>query len=576
MMLHSRQKVMELLEVGQDVDANVHVSLDLFVFSRRELALFFENAVIDANLADVMEQSHEVKIALRIGRHAQFLAQSSGDSCHPFGVSRGVRILGIDRSRERAYHAKKQVFQVAVQPGIGPLRGDDRRQRAEDFGIARQRALVSGIGGKQPSAGLFPAANGCGESSQRRHCCIIDVVTDDDRIHADPRRESPQSVGADSFHLSGNHHRLPARNGDPSGGFDVECFAERRNGRVLKPFRMIGDSEPRNELVNERRCSARHRFFADSIQNKHCPLYLRSRRPCLSPFKSVDPCSVSIRNSIGRKFGDEGGFHFGRFVWSRLDNRESPPYFRLEDRRGLAEELEMPDRPESVHESDARPWIDGWDPSSSEVQPGLDGPVRTSSRRSVVPPPDLSFHVGPAGADARLDDRAAAITRTVGPPRIKPAVKLRYPAAGEVIGGFKIIKELGRGAFARVYLAEQTDLAGRPVALKVAEALGDEPQALARLQHTHIVPIHSVHDDPPTKLRLLCMPYFGGANLADVLHCSSSASAIIGQRPEPGGGAGFRRRTRAKPHFVVAKEPCAKWAERRRVGWDHRLWCDRF
>src|SRR5262249_42784895 len=35
--------------------------------------------------------------------------------------------------------------------------------------------------------------------------------------------------------------------------------------------------------------------------------------------------------------------------------------------------------------------------------------------------------------------------------------------------------------------------------------------------HAHIVPIHSVHDDPATGLRLLCMPFFGGANLAQLL-----------------------------------------------------------
>ena len=91
------------------------------------------------------------------------------------------------------------------------------------------------------------------------------------------------------------------------------------------------------------------------------------------------------------------------------------------------------------------------------------------------------------------------------------------PKPGEVIGGFTIVNELGRGAFARVYLAEQLDLGNRLVALKVSKAEGEEPQMLARLQHAHIVPIHSVFDDPETGLRLLCMPYLGGANLAQVL-----------------------------------------------------------
>ncbi len=91
---------------------------------------------------------------------------------------------------------------------------------------------------------------------------------------------------------------------------------------------------------------------------------------------------------------------------------------------------------------------------------------------------------------------------------------------GDVLAGFRIILELGRGAFARVYLAEEVSLGRRAVAIKVSRPEGDEPQILARLQHTHIVPVHSVCDDPQSGLRVLCMPYFGGANLAQVLEAS--------------------------------------------------------
>src|SRR5262245_1275739 len=91
------------------------------------------------------------------------------------------------------------------------------------------------------------------------------------------------------------------------------------------------------------------------------------------------------------------------------------------------------------------------------------------------------------------------------------------PCVGEQIFGFRIRAELGRGAFARVFLAEQADLAGRPVVLKVSGIKGDEPQTLAQLQHTHIVPIYSVHEDRQVGLRAVCMPYFGGASLAEVL-----------------------------------------------------------
>jgi serine/threonine protein kinase/tetratricopeptide (TPR) repeat protein len=91
-----------------------------------------------------------------------------------------------------------------------------------------------------------------------------------------------------------------------------------------------------------------------------------------------------------------------------------------------------------------------------------------------------------------------------------------------VISGFRVVGELGRGAFAHVFLAEQVGLANRQVAIKVSQPVGEEPQMLARLQHTNIVPIHSVHDDPIWGLRVLCMPYLGGANLAQVLEASGA------------------------------------------------------
>ena len=55
------------------------------------------------------------------------------------------------------------------------------------------------------------------------------------------------------------------------------------------------------------------------------------------------------------------------------------------------------------------------------------------------------------------------------------------------------------------------------MALKVARRGSREPQTLARLQHTHIVPVYSHRVDPATGLHLLCMPYFGRVTLARVL-----------------------------------------------------------
>lgn len=94
---------------------------------------------------------------------------------------------------------------------------------------------------------------------------------------------------------------------------------------------------------------------------------------------------------------------------------------------------------------------------------------------------------------------------------------VEFPEAGQTIGGFRLVEELGRGSFARVYRGEERRLADRPVALKVSRRGSSEPQLLARLQHTNIVPIHSYLTDQATGLHLLCMPYYGRITLERLL-----------------------------------------------------------
>jgi serine/threonine protein kinase/tetratricopeptide (TPR) repeat protein len=90
-----------------------------------------------------------------------------------------------------------------------------------------------------------------------------------------------------------------------------------------------------------------------------------------------------------------------------------------------------------------------------------------------------------------------------------------FPSVGGDFLGFRLVGELGRGAFGRVYLAHQGDLADRPVALKVSTEIWAESQLLARLQHTHIVPVYSLHRSG--RLQAVCMPYYGSTTLADIL-----------------------------------------------------------
>jgi serine/threonine protein kinase/Tfp pilus assembly protein PilF len=92
-----------------------------------------------------------------------------------------------------------------------------------------------------------------------------------------------------------------------------------------------------------------------------------------------------------------------------------------------------------------------------------------------------------------------------------------FPLAGEVLAGFRLLAELGRGAAGRVYLAAQPSLGDRPVVLKVMPGGREEHLSLARLQHMNIMPLYSEHVLRDRNLQILCMPFLGWATLAQIL-----------------------------------------------------------
>jgi eukaryotic-like serine/threonine-protein kinase len=160
----------------------------------------------------------------------------------------------------------------------------------------------------------------------------------------------------------------------------------------------------------------------------------------------------------------------------------------------------------------------------TEVAPGSSPPL---TERLPGPPAPVS-----PGSVAEAEDHVAAWTRAIpdGAPAdlfrelqkrdAAAALQLaaaaaRMPSAGETFAGFKLVRELGRGAFGRVFLAEQLDLADRTVVVKVTLDARTEVRALARLLHTNIVPIYSVHR--AGLFQAVCMPFCGTTTLADAI-----------------------------------------------------------
>src|SRR5262249_50780540 len=117
----------------------------------------------------------------------------------------------------------------------------------------------------------------------------------------------------------------------------------------------------------------------------------------------------------------------------------------------------------------------------------------------------------PRGSEAPGLSDARAV-----PPHAQP-MPPHFPAVGEVVGEFRLLASLGRGVRGAVFLADQPDLGNRPVVLKITPRDGREHLSLAQLRHPHIVPLYSVQDLPRRDLRVLCMPYLGGASLRQIL-----------------------------------------------------------
>ncbi|MGW5074572.1 serine/threonine-protein kinase [Rhodococcus sp. NPDC004095] len=87
---------------------------------------------------------------------------------------------------------------------------------------------------------------------------------------------------------------------------------------------------------------------------------------------------------------------------------------------------------------------------------------------------------------------------------------------GERVDDFDLLVALGRGAFARVFLARQRSLQ-RLVAVKISRDHGTEPETLAQLDHDYIVRVFDQRVVPDLEMKLLYMQYVPGGTLLGVL-----------------------------------------------------------
>lgn len=101
-------------------------------------------------------------------------------------------------------------------------------------------------------------------------------------------------------------------------------------------------------------------------------------------------------------------------------------------------------------------------------------------------------------------------------PDLFAGVEVAWPKAGDRVEGLDLVRQIGHGAFARVYLATDPEAGHRQVVLKLAPAPSGEAGTLGPIRHPHIGGIHWARRTADG-LYALCLPFVGTATLADLI-----------------------------------------------------------
>jgi serine/threonine-protein kinase len=174
------------------------------------------------------------------------------------------------------------------------------------------------------------------------------------------------------------------------------------------------------------------------------------------------------------------------------------------------------------------------DPEYSQAQQklrelsGAESDIAEAGTGSDIPesPPGTSGSIAQVAGDRRLNDRRAD-DRRAGGRRALDAVPEEQAPTVQKLGRYKLIREIGHGAMAHVYLAEDPEIR-RQVAIKTLELAAEfadkdlekaqaqftrEAQSAGRLNHPNIISIYDFGVE--NGLSYLAMEYSTGRPLSD-------------------------------------------------------------
>src|SRR5258708_3076019 len=94
-------------QVGENPVADHDVLADLLLLRLRQGAALLQEGVLDANLADVVQQPRQVNLSQLLTPHSQLLAELHSDASNAFAVAISIGVLGIQGVRQTLSQANQ-------------------------------------------------------------------------------------------------------------------------------------------------------------------------------------------------------------------------------------------------------------------------------------------------------------------------------------------------------------------------------------------------------------------------------------------------------------------------------------
>ena len=112
--------------------------LDVFELGRRQRARLAEHVVVDADLADVVQQAGQVdRVQVFVVSQPSCAGQAHREPGHAIAVTAGVRVLGVDGRGECPHDAGEEFGLLVVERDVAAVDAEDRGHAGHQAGFDR-------------------------------------------------------------------------------------------------------------------------------------------------------------------------------------------------------------------------------------------------------------------------------------------------------------------------------------------------------------------------------------------------------------------------------------------------------